>query len=84
MGLEDVILVGSVREKVRTHALTMSPVGIMDRIKAWGSVEPLSPSVGVVVPPSVPRSQTPRPERSEVAATPVTPRFDIWGRPIGY
>lgn len=40
MGLEDVILVGSVREKVRTHALTADSAGIMDRIKAWGSVEP--------------------------------------------
>jgi hypothetical protein len=40
MGLEDVILVGSVREKVRTHALTANSAGIMDRIKAWGSVEP--------------------------------------------
>ncbi|KAI0268465.1 hypothetical protein BGY98DRAFT_1019453 [Russula aff. rugulosa BPL654] len=30
MGLEDVILVGSVREKVRTHALPVSPVGVME------------------------------------------------------
>ena len=47
MGLEDVILVGSVREKVRTHALTANSAGIMDRIKAWGSVEPLERPVGV-------------------------------------
>ena len=47
MGLEDVILVGSVREKVRTHALTADSAGIMDRIKAWGSAEPLERPVSV-------------------------------------
>jgi hypothetical protein len=59
MSLEDVILVGSVREKVRTHALTANSAGIMDRIKAWGSVEPRERPVGVstpvfTVPPPVP------------------------------
>jgi hypothetical protein len=59
MGLEDVILVGSVREKVRTHALTANSAVIMDRIKAWGSVEPREGPVGVptpvfAVPPPVP------------------------------
>lgn len=61
MGLEDVILVGSVREKVRTHALTANSAGIMDRIKAWGNVEvePRERPVGVpapvfAVPPPVP------------------------------
>jgi hypothetical protein len=50
MGLEDVILVGSVREKVRTHALTANSAGIMDRIKAWGSVEPGERPVRVPAP----------------------------------
>jgi hypothetical protein len=50
MGLEDVILVGSVREKVRTHALPASPVGVMERIKAWGNVEPRERPVGVPAP----------------------------------
>jgi hypothetical protein len=50
MGLEDVILVGSVREKVRTYALTESRAGIMERIKAWGSVEPCERPVGLPTP----------------------------------
>lgn len=59
MGLEDVILVGSVREKVRTHALTANSARIMDRIKAWGSVEPRERPAGAstpvfAVPPPVP------------------------------
>ena len=48
MGLEDVILVGSVREKVRTHALTSNKKSIMDRIEAWGRVEPCERPVGRV------------------------------------
>jgi len=35
MDLEDVVLVGSVREKVRTHATTVNSADMMDRIKAW-------------------------------------------------
>ena len=59
MSLEDVILVGSVREKVRTHALTANSARIMDHIKAWGSVEPQERPVGAstpvfAVPPPVP------------------------------
>ena len=50
MGLEDIILIGSVREKVRTHALTANSAVIMDRIKAWGSAEPRERPVGVPTP----------------------------------
>ena len=50
MCLEDVILVGSVREKVRTHALTTNPTAVMDRIKAWVPVGPRGRPVGVPVP----------------------------------
>lgn len=69
MGLEDVILVGSVREKVRTHALPANSADIMNRIKAWGSVEPWEQPVGVptpvlATPPPVPveAMQAPKPE----------------------
>jgi len=66
MGLEDVILVGSVREKVRTHAITANSATIMDRIKAWGSVEPRERPVGVPAPviaepPPVPEDELPEP-----------------------
>ena len=49
MGLEDVILIGSVREKVRTRALPASPVRMMERIKAWGIVGPSERRVGIPV-----------------------------------
>ena len=77
MGLEDVVLVGSVREKVRTHALTADSAGIMDRIKAWGSVEPRERSVGVTapvfaVPPPIPvevrlSDRSPKPTDAQLA-----------------
>ncbi len=50
MDLDDIVLVGSVWEKVRTHAITANPTGIMDCIKAWGSGEPREPPGGVPTP----------------------------------
>ena len=77
MGLEDVILVGSVREKVRTHALTANSAGIMVRIKAWGSVEiePRERPVGVPSPVGVlsPVFATPPPVPVEDPSLPWTP-----------
>ena len=68
IGLEDFILVGSVREKVRTHALTPNP-GIVERIKAWGRVEPRERSLGIPTPVFT------TPSRSLVpVGVPVTPR----------
>jgi len=71
MGLEDVILVGSVREKVRTHALVANSAGIMNRIKAWGSVdlEPCERPVGFPAPAFVP------PPGSEEVGSPA---FGMW------
>lgn len=79
MGLEDVILVGSLREKVRTHSLTANSVEIMSRIKAWGSVEAQEQPVGVpepvlAVPPMSPVPAEPPLEAHEYPSSP-----EKWG-----
>ena len=85
MGLEDVILVGSVREKVRTHALTANSAEIMSRIKAWGSVEARERPVGVppehvlAVSPSVYDWMSPVPAEPPLAAHEYPSSPEKWG-----
>jgi hypothetical protein len=43
MDVEDIVLVGSVRESVRSHALSVNPMEIKDCIEAWKKGEPWSP-----------------------------------------
>jgi hypothetical protein len=50
MDLEDVVLVGSVREKVRKQALTVNSAGMRDRIEAWRSGGPWEQPAGVPAP----------------------------------
>jgi hypothetical protein len=43
MDFEDVVLVGSVRQTVRSSDLVVDGAGIREHIQAWGSEEPSSP-----------------------------------------
>src|SRR5258708_16599500 len=43
MDLDDIVLVGSVWEKVRTHAITANPTEIMDCINALVNCDPPQP-----------------------------------------
>jgi hypothetical protein len=43
MDVEDIVLVGSVRESVRSHALSVNSAEIKDCIEAWKKGEPWSP-----------------------------------------
>ena len=43
MDVEDIVLVGSVRESVRSHALSVHPAKIKDCIEAWKKGEPWNP-----------------------------------------
>jgi hypothetical protein len=74
MDLDDIVLVGSVREKVRTHAVTANPTGIMDYIKAWGSGEPREPPAGVPPPILSPVPDSPATPGDEWTSRPLTPR----------
>jgi hypothetical protein len=48
MDVEDVVLVGSVREKVRSRKITVKSVGIRDHIEAWRNGEPWTRPAGVL------------------------------------
>jgi hypothetical protein len=82
MDLEDVILVGSVRQTSRLSTLTVGGTGIMNCILAWQSREPWSPvTLAAAVPSSMPISlngpatsytRPPTPEDSEWAFRPKT------------
>ncbi len=92
MDLEDVVLVGSVREKVRTHATTVNPAGIMDRIKAW-EVEsherpaevpaPFSPMPPPVFPETPPATEGDEWAEDEWADYATPPRSTSSGRFFG-
>ena len=66
MDFEDVVLVGSVRQNVRSPTLTTDGEGIRDCIQAWKSGEPWSPGPATVSRPPTPgtpvwsRARTPR------------------------
>ena len=62
MDFEDVVLVGSVRQNVRTSTLTTNGAGIRDCIQAWKRGEPWSPDPATVAPPT---RDTPVPGRRE-------------------
>jgi len=59
MDFEDVVLVGSVRQTVRSSTLTVSGTGIGNYVRAWKSGEPWSPVPGTPPPPFPP--PTPQP-----------------------
>ena len=60
MDFEDVVLVGSVREKVRNQALTVDSAGLRDCIEALRRGEPWTmPRVGASTPPEAPKPQSP-------------------------
>ena len=71
MDFEDVVLVGSVRQNVRSPTLTTNGAGIGDCIQAWRSGEPWSPGPAALSPsrPGTPVSSS----SSSVASRPSTP-----------
>ena len=73
MDLDDIVLVGSVWEKVRTHAITANPTGIMDCIKAWGSGEPRELPAGVPTPMRTRRRPCAQPRTAAGMSPPIPP-----------
>ena len=84
MDFEDVVLVGSVRQNVRSPTLTTNSAGIKDCIQAWKSGEPWSPDPAAVSRPSTPpvwsRPPTPR-GRPSAANNPGFPLSDYESPP---
>lgn len=80
MDVEDVVLVGSVREKVRKHTLTVNLAEIRDCIEARRNGEPWEQPVSVPKPLGLPPSlvSTPKPEpalHDPAASWDMRPRF---------
>ena len=61
MDFEDVVLVGSIRQTIRSPALKVKGVGIRDCIQAWRSGEPWRPASDTPLALACPTSRTPSP-----------------------
>jgi len=75
MDFEDVVLLGSVRQNVRSLTLTTNEAGIRDCIQAWRSGEPWSPGPTAVSRPPTPGTPT------SSASRPSTPGIPVASQP---
>ncbi|KAH9962482.1 hypothetical protein BJV74DRAFT_871323 [Russula compacta] len=72
MNAEDIVLVGSIRETVRSHVLTVASGGIGDCIEAWRSGKPWQRPAEAL---PAPTASCPEPVRAEKDPIP-QPGFD--------